>query len=183
MTKYHSLRASEPCYGLLHSRHFIVSPALLILMTCFATNASAENWKLRIKNTTSAQIKVIWGCSTIPSATYYYKKDTDTFPGSQQKTRELSSSKCDDATKLAVKIMVDNIKIGLRDCTYADDWELPGIVEGECVDGGKADNRELWNSGHDDYRLAGHKSDNPAFACIKVTWTLNGYRGWKFPSC
>jgi len=134
-TKYHLRRAIEPFYGIFHSRRFRVAGIALTLMVCFGADASAENWKLRIKNTTSAQIKVHWFCWWYAS---YYKKDTDTFPGSTQKTRELSSDKCSSASDLAVSIIIDNVEIGMRDCTYAGDWSLPGIVESSCDDGARA---------------------------------------------
>jgi len=174
MTKYHLLRAFKAFCGIFHSKRFRAAGIASILMVCFVTNASAENWKLRIKNITSAKIKVKWYCD---NGAYYGEEehqDTDTFPGSDQKTRELSLSKCLSGKFPAVTIQVDNKAVTMNHCTY----EFLGCVEAP------AHIMYLWDETHDDYDFAGHKnSGNVKYACIKVTWSFLEFIAFKMPGC
>jgi len=124
-----------------------------------------ENWKLRIKNTTSAKIKVTWWCDK-------QKLQTTTFPGSKGKTREVDRSKC-TKDKLSVSLRIDNTKFDMYQCARGK--TCPSVSD--------SSKRELWDDLHKhDYKLAGHKKNRPAISCLKIFWEM-GYMSYNWTDC
>ena len=76
-----------------------------LLSICLGvTTVQAADYKLKVINASNFPVKVRWYCRQDGN---WNKKDGDTFPIAETKTRRLNSSKCASPDKLALKVDAD----------------------------------------------------------------------------